>query len=227
MTTGKNLTMPVTRLAFPLPLLWLNATLPQNTNYKAAGSGGVMQIRGLYLKEIETLESRIVYSNRWMNVREDKIRRLSGSDGIFGVVDKPDFAVILPVQDQGIHLVEQYRYPVEGRYWELPQGSWETNSSVNQLSLAAGELKEETGLVADRMEYVGHQFLAYGYSSQGYHIYLATGLTETSKKLDEEEEGLISRKFSLEEFESMIISGVIKDATTVNAYGLAKLKGVF
>ncbi len=177
------------------------------------------------LKEIETLESRIVYSNRWMRVREDRIRRPSGAEGIYGVVEKPDFAVILPVEDRCVHLVEQYRYPVEDRYWELPQGSWESSPGVDHLLLATGELKEETGLDAQRMDYVGHQFLAYGYSSQGYHIYLASGLTKSSGRLDEEEEGLISEKFGLEEFESMIIDGRIKDATTINAYCLAKLKG--
>jgi hypothetical protein len=30
--------------------------------------------------------------------------------------------VIVPVDDDGrLHLVEQYRYPVKGRYWELPK----------------------------------------------------------------------------------------------------------
>ncbi len=177
------------------------------------------------MKELETLETTVVYENRWMRVREDKIRRHSGAEGIFGVVDKPDFVAILAIQDEYIYLVEQYRYAVESRYWELPQGSWELNPEADHSLLAAGELKEETGLVAGTMDYVGHQFLAYGYSSQGYHIYLATDLSESTMKLDEEEEGLISRKFSLSQFESMIKSDVIKDATTVNAYGLAKLKG--
>jgi len=49
------------------------------------------------MKEIETLESRVVYQNKWMSVREDKIRRASGVEGIFGVVDKADFVVILPI----------------------------------------------------------------------------------------------------------------------------------
>jgi len=83
------------------------------------------------MKEIETLESRVVYQNKWMSVREDKIRRASGVEGIFGVVDKADFVVILPIQDGYIHLVEQYRYPVEGRFWELPQGSWEENPDAD------------------------------------------------------------------------------------------------
>ena len=177
------------------------------------------------MKEIETLDSTIVYKNRWMSVREDKIRRLSGAEGIFGVVDKADFVVILAIQNEHVYLVEQYRYAVKDRYWELPQGSWENDPSADHSLLAAGELKEETGLVAKRMEYIGQQFLAYGYSSQSYHIYLATDLIESSTNLDEEEEGLISKKVSLIQFESMIIDGVIKDATTVNAYGLAKLKG--
>lgn len=43
------------------------------------------------MKEIETLESQVVYQNKWMSVREDKIRRASGTEGIFGVVDKADF----------------------------------------------------------------------------------------------------------------------------------------
>ena len=179
------------------------------------------------MKEIETLSSTVVYKNRWMSVREDKIRRMSGSEGIFGVVDKPDFVVILPVENGFIHLVEQYRYPVEGRFWELPQGSWEGNPGIDPLQLAAAELEEETGLIANRMEYIAHQYLAYGFSSQGYHIYLASELTATSNKLEEEEEGLVTKKFPLAEFESMILNGIIKDATTVNAYGLSKLKGLF
>ena len=178
------------------------------------------------MKEIETLESRVVYQNKWMSVREDKIRRVSGAEGIFGVVDKADFVVILPIQDGYIHLVEQYRYPVEGRFWELPQGSWEESPEADHAVLAAGELKEETGLVANKMLYLGHQYHGYGYSSQGFHTYFATELSMTSTSLDLEEEGLISKRFNIEEFEAMIVSGIIKDATTVNAYGFAKIKGM-
>lgn len=178
------------------------------------------------MKEIETLESRIVYQNKWMSVREDKIKRASGTEGIFGVVDKADFVVVLPIQDGFIHLVEQYRYPVEQRFWELPQGSWEDNPNADHAQLAAGELKEETGLVANEMLYLGHQYHGYGYSSQGFHTYLATELAMTTTNLDQEEEGLISKKVAIAEFEEMIVTGIIKDATTVNAYGFAKIKGV-
>ena len=41
---------------------------------------------------IETTSTRLVYENRWMRVREDTIRRRDGSTGIYGVVEKLDFA---------------------------------------------------------------------------------------------------------------------------------------
>jgi ADP-ribose pyrophosphatase len=128
-------------------------------------------------REIETTATRIVYENRWMRVREDAILRRDGSPGIYGVVEKPDFAVIAAVENGMIHLVEQYRYPVQGRYWELPQGSWEQAPEADPLALARAELREETGLTARTMQHVGHLFECYGYSEQGYHIYLAQGLT--------------------------------------------------
>jgi len=103
------------------------------------------------VKEIETIDTRVAYENKWMTVREDKVRRASGAEGIYGVVDKPDFVAIIPIHQSHIHLVEQYRYPVEGRYWEIPQGSWEENPKADKSIVAAGELKEETGLVAGKI----------------------------------------------------------------------------
>jgi len=178
------------------------------------------------MPKIKQLTSKVVYQNKWMSVREDAIERPSGAQGIYGVVDKPDFAVIAAIEDDCIHLVQQYRYPVEARYWEMPQGTWESKHDADPLELAKGELQEETGLIAHKMEHVAHQYLAYGFCSQGYHVYLATDLQKTQNKLDPEEEDLITQKFTLAEFEQMILSGDIKDATTVNAYGLLKLKNL-
>lgn len=61
---------------------------------------------------IEQISSRIVYHNQWMQVREDVIQRPDGSQGIYSYIAKPDFALVIPVERGGFHLVEQYRYPV-------------------------------------------------------------------------------------------------------------------
>jgi ADP-ribose pyrophosphatase len=178
------------------------------------------------MPKIKQLTSKLVYQNKWMKVLEDTIKRPSGRHGVYGVVEKPDFAVIAAIEEGHIHLVQQYRYPVKARYWEMPQGTWEREGEIDPLELAMGELQEETGLKAGNMLHVAHQYLAYGFCNQGYHVYLATDLIKAKNKLDPEEEDLITKKFTLDEFENMILRGDIKDATTVNAYGLLKLKGL-
>lgn len=175
--------------------------------------------------EIETTVMTVVYKNRWMTVREDTIVRADGSPGIYGVVEKRDFAVIAAVREQSIYLVEQYRYPIGKRFWELPQGSRE-EQDVDPLALALAELREETGLIAGSMLHVGHLYEGYGYSTQAYDVYLATEFSQGESQLDAEEQGLICREFNMRAVEGMILDGTIKDGTTVAAFGLLRLKGL-
>lgn len=177
------------------------------------------------MAEIETLGSHVVYENKWMTVREHRIRRQSGAEGIYGVVEKPNFVVILPIDGDRIHLVQQYRYTVGKRCWELPQGAWESHPNIAPEQLALAELREETGLIAGRMQHVGEQHLAYGFCIQDYNIFIARDFHHGERELDAEEEGLVSQWFAIAEFERMILAGEIKDAISVNAYGLSKLKG--
>lgn len=170
--------------------------------------------------EIQTVSSAVVYRNRWMSVREDGIRRTDGPDGVYGVVDKPDFALIVPYYDGGFQLVEQYRYPVRGRYWEFPQGSWTDSPEADPLALAAGELAEETGLIAAQLTRLGFLHSAYGYSSQGCHVVLATELRPGPTKLDPEEAGLISRWFSPDEVWRLVETGRLRDAASIAALAL-------
>lgn len=105
--------------------------------------------------EFERLGSRVVYSNRWMRVREDTFQRPDGSEGTYGIIEKRDYVLVIPYEDGHVWLVEQYRYPVGGRYWEFPQGSWEHSPNANPSDVALGELEEETGLRAGRLELLG------------------------------------------------------------------------
>ncbi len=88
------------------------------------------------MADIKQLDSKVVYQNKWMTVREDKIQRPSGAEGIYGVVDKPDCAAILAIDNGVIHLVQQFRYTVGQRCWEIPQGAWESNPDADHLELA-------------------------------------------------------------------------------------------
>ena len=173
---------------------------------------------------LETIGSRVVYENRWMRVREDRIRRGDGSEGLYGVVEKPDFVVVAAVQDGLLHLVEQYRYPIGQRQWELPQGTWETATDARPEDVARGELREETGLLAERIVEAGLLFPFYGTATQGYRIFLATGLTPGDRRPDPEEQDLVTRAFPLAEVDRMILDGTIRDGTTVASLGMLRLR---
>lgn len=175
---------------------------------------------------IKTLTTTEIYRNKWMRLREDRILRADGNEGIYSVVEKADFVVIIAREDDSLYVVEQFRYPLKQQTIELPQGAWECNPDADPGEVAAGELREETGLVAGTMRHVGYQKLAQGYSSQGYHIFLAENLHYDQQSLDPEEVGLTARKMPIHEFEALIRDGVISDATSVAAYLLAKLKGM-
>jgi 8-oxo-dGTP pyrophosphatase MutT (NUDIX family) len=173
---------------------------------------------------IRTVRSREVYRNPWMTVREDDIRRPDGSPGLYGVVDKPDYALVIPLHEGRLHLVEQYRYPVRGRYWEFPQGSWpEGHHGEAPLDLARAELREETGLRADRMTYLGRLHVAYGYASQGCHVFLAEELTQGEPEREATEADMRQRWADAGEWRALVRAGRVTDAATLAAYALLGL----
>jgi ADP-ribose pyrophosphatase len=170
-------------------------------------------------RSITTLASREVYRNHWMRLREDEILRSNGEKGIYGVVEKDDSAIILPIDQGRIWLVEQFRYTIQERALELPQGGWEMEID-NPEELARGELREELGLDAAEMIRLGAVWIAYGFVRQRQYVYLATGLTHADKNPDAEEHDLVVRSFAVEEFEEMLLDGTIRDNCTVAAWGL-------
>ena len=170
-------------------------------------------------RTIATLSSREVYRNRWMRLREDQILRSNGEKGIYGVVEKDDAAIILPLDHGRVWLVEQYRYTIEERALELPQGGWEMEIEHPE-ELARGELREEIGMDAAEMTHLGTHWIAYGFTRQKQHVFLATGLTPTEKDPDAEEHDLTAQSVMVEEFERMMLDGTIRDGCTVAAWGL-------
>jgi 8-oxo-dGTP pyrophosphatase MutT (NUDIX family) len=173
---------------------------------------------------VETLSSRQVYANRWMTVREDAVRRADGTDGVYGVVDKPSYALVIPRDGDRLHLVEQYRYPVGSRRWEFPAGTAPDRAELDPAELAARELQEETGLVAGRMELVGRLDVAPGMSSQLGTVWLATQLSAGPPQREHSEQDMRADWFTVTEFEAMAARGEITDAQSLAAYLLLRFR---
>ncbi len=175
---------------------------------------------------IKTISSREVYRNPWTSVREDVIERANGQRGIYGVIDKDPACIVvaLDVTTQGefVYLIEQFRYTVGGRHWEFPQGGWELAQVVPE-DLARGELREETGLTAERMTQLGTLQIAYGVMNQKHYVFLAEGLAMGEADPDAEESDLVVRRVSVGELEAMMLDGTIVDNCSVAAWGLYRL----
>src|SRR5439155_24360150 len=134
-----------------------------------------------------------------MVVREDRIRRPDGSDGIYGVVDKPDYALVIPLDGDRLHLVEQFRYPLGMRRWEFPQGTAPNRAESDAVELAHRELTEETGLRAEVMTLLGLMDTAPGMSSQRGRVFLATGLRQGEPRREATEQDMRTAWFARDE----------------------------
>src|ERR1019366_2682080 len=172
---------------------------------------------------IRQLSSRVVYRNTWMTVREDEVERDNGARGIYGVIEKFDSAIILPIDGDRIYLVEQFRYPIGKTSLEFPQGSLERDG-IDPADIARDELQAETGLVAANLEYLGEIYIACGYANQKTHAFIATGLKQAARNPDAEEHDLAVRKVSLGELRQLIRDNVIKDAQTLAAWALYQVR---
>jgi 8-oxo-dGDP phosphatase len=172
---------------------------------------------------VQKLSSRQVYANAWMTLREDTIRRDDGTEGIYGVVEKPTAAIVIPRDGDRLHLVEQFRYPVGQRRWEFPMGTAPDRVEVDPAELAARELAEETGLVAGHMELLGDLDLAAGMSNQREHVFLATDLRKGPTCREHSEQDMRSCWFTTAEFEEMVRRSEIVDAQSLAAYLLMRL----
>ncbi len=174
-------------------------------------------------RSIRTISSREVYRNPWTSVREDVIERSNGVRGIYGVMDKDPAAIVIPLEHtedgEFVTLVRQFRYTVQGTFFELPQGGWET-AEVDVEEMARGELREETGLVAERITRLGRLWIAYGAMRQEHNIFLAERLRAGAVERDPEEHDMTVHRVRVEEFEEMLMDGRVMDNCTAAAWGL-------
>ena len=175
---------------------------------------------------IKTISSREVYRNPWTSVREDVIERANGQRGIYGVIDKDPACIIIPLETtpegEFVYLVEQFRYTVMGRFLEFPQGGWETAEVVPE-ELARGELKEETGITAAKLTHLTDLQIAYGVMNQKHHVFLAEGLVRGETDPDPEETDLALHRYSVRDFETMLLDGTIVDNCTAAAWGVYRV----
>jgi 8-oxo-dGTP pyrophosphatase MutT (NUDIX family) len=131
-------------------------------------------------------------------------------------------ALIVPSDGARLHLVEQYRLPIDARSWELPSGDVDP-SDADVAAAASRELREETGLVAHSLIRLGTLDVMPSTVDQRCAVFLATDLTEGPTDRDPGERDMRSSWFTRAEVERMIADGTIRDSKTLAAFALFAL----
>jgi ADP-ribose pyrophosphatase len=122
-------------------------------------------------------------------------------------------AVIVPVfPDETVALVRQYRHAAGKHLLEIPAGT--LNKAEDPFEGAKRELEEEIGAVAGKVEKLTEFYVSPGFLTEKMHLYLATELTETEQKL-EDDEILTIERHSFDGAFDLIRGGGIEDAKTI------------
>ena len=169
-----------------------------------------------------TITSEVRYHGPKFQLRSETVQ---GPNGIAqrDIIDHPPAVGILPVDlDGNIYLVRQYRKAIEAPLIEIPAGCMDDGEAP--LTAAHRELKEETGLIANKLESLGNMWMAPGFCNEYMHLFLATQLQQSTVDFDEDEY-LECLRYPINVIIEMIAKKEIKDAKTILAIQAYRLKG--
>ncbi|MGH7717080.1 MAG: NUDIX domain-containing protein [Vulcanimicrobiaceae bacterium] len=171
---------------------------------------------------LKPLWSRYVYRGKVVNLRIEELEFPSGR-AVVEVVEHRGAVVIAaqPTRDT-IVLVEQYRYPLGVRQWEVPAGSIDPDEGSD--ACAARELREETGYTAKRMRRLWAAYSAPGFCTELLHFYAAEELTLGEREPDTGEEDMVVKTFALDEAWAMVERDELRDAKTQIAIAWARTR---
>ena len=162
----------------------------------------------------QTLSTADVYQNPWIRVRQDEIINPKGGAGVYGVVSMKNKAIgIVPLDEEGnTWLVGQYRYTLNEYTWEIPMGGGPVELDV--LESAQRELREETGLLAERWTRIARLHTSNSVTDEEGFVFLAENLTQGEWE-PEESEDLRVWKLPLAQAVALVMSDDITDAISV------------
>lgn len=165
------------------------------------------------------IASRPIYEGRIVNLALDTVRFPDGSTGELEMIRHSGAAAVLPVlgdpasEDPEIVLVRQYRYASGGTMLEVPAGRPDEPGEDWEIC-ARRELREETGLTAERLVHLTTIFTTPGFTDERIHLFMATGLTNGDRSLDADE-FVETEVFRLSQTVELIRTGEITDAKTI------------
>ncbi|MCD6577803.1 MAG: NUDIX hydrolase [Anaerolineaceae bacterium] len=163
-----------------------------------------------------------IFNCHTFNIQELFVSLPDGRTRNYDLVDHRNSVTIIPIDKNGkIWFVEQFRMGSESSLIELPAGVIEENEKP--LACATREIREEIGMSAGKMVYIGSVFLAPGYSNELNYIFLAKDLNPDPLQQDDDE-FLSTKIFSREDLSELIHAGNLQDSKSLAALYLYERK---
>ncbi len=160
------------------------------------------------------VKSTTVFKGKIVTVLLDEAKLPNGKLASREVVLHPGGVAVLALSDDNqVTLVRQFRYPLQQELLELPAGKLDGNGESVEVA-AARELSEETGLIAEKLTYLGYILASPGFCDEALHMYLAQGLSQGETHPDEDEFLNVST-MPFDELVAKVMSGELTDAKTV------------
>jgi len=160
-------------------------------------------------------QSEKVFTGDLLHVFKDEAVLPDASTGRREWIKHPGACAVVPLFENGdCVLIQQFRYPAQQLFWEVPAGK--IDCGEDPFTTANRELEEETGYRAKEWTYIGHCYPAIGYADEVIHIYLAEGLIPGRQNTDQDE-FLSVYRVPFNEVIDMIHSGEINDAKTISS----------
>ena len=172
------------------------------------------------------ISSEEIFDGIVLHVVRDTVGLSNGSTAVREVIRHIGAVCVIPVTENNEVIVErQYRYPLGRVILEIPAGKLDAPDE-DRLSAIRRELREETGYTADEWTEIGDFHPAPAYSDEYITMYLARGLHQGERHLDEDE-FLDVYTVPLKDLVDEVMSGRISDAKTqVAILKAARILGV-
>lgn len=171
--------------------------------------------------EEEFVNSTLRFDGKLIKVKVDEVKTPGGDIATREVVIHKGAVAVLPIIDNKILLVKQYRYPVKEILWEIPAGVFKEGETPEECAIR--ELREETGLSPINLVKLGEIFVSPGYSTEKIYLFYADRFIPSPLPKDKDE-FIELGEFAIDSFREMIEVGKIKDSKTLSAYCLYLLK---
>ena len=123
-----------------------------------------------------------VWDGKIFRVRTLDVALPDGTTGYREVVWHNGGAGVCAVRDGRMCLVRQYRVAMGRMSLEIPAGK--LDAGEDPAHCAARELAEETGLVAQRLEFVARAAGSIGFTNEATSVFLAHGLSAGTARPD-------------------------------------------